>query len=118
MFHNAGAPSPQGRRWNVTGRGSPNGNQHPAAFNRKAVPATVGVLVALIVSSASAHAAGFDDDPGGKSVVCPAIGCSDGGRECAKASGTVKFWMYIPILPYIMPVEYPFTVTCYEQPAT
>lgn len=81
---------------------------------RLAFASTLGIVFALATTTALASAMGVDDDDdsaGIKSTACAGIGCRDGGRECAKVSGTMK----AGLPPWSGEVS--VTYTCYEAPA-
>lgn len=81
--------------------------------NRKsfAFASVFSVVLALAASSGIASAMDSDGDDGVKSAACGVIGCADGARECAKATGTLK----AGIPPWVGEVS--VTYTCYEAPA-
>lgn len=81
---------------------------------RLALASTFGVILALATTTALASAMSVDDDEGEaglKAQACAAIGCPDGNRECAKASGTIKAGL--PPWSGEVSVSY----TCYEPAA-
>ncbi|MEO7998056.1 MAG: hypothetical protein ABI852_11460, partial [Gemmatimonadaceae bacterium] len=82
-----------------------------------ALASTLGLVLALAASSGMASAmssydGGGDDDgeAGLKNQACAAIGCANGNRLCATASGTVK----AGIPPWVGEVTVVYT--CYESP--
>lgn len=83
--------------------------------NRKtfALASSLGLVLALAASAGLASAMSYDDggDEGPKTSACGAIGCGDGGRVCATASGTIK----AGIPPWVGEVN--VTYTCYEKAA-
>ncbi len=115
MNHNAGTPSPPVEGLSLELTTSVRRLTSTRQLGRRSIPVALGALLALAVSSATASAT--DTDGEGKKGMCAAIGCSDGGRECAKASGTMRMWMFVPFMPYYFPMEYTITATCYEEPA-
>ena len=81
---------------------------------RVALASTLGIIFALATTTALASAMGVDeeDDTAGiKASACAVIGCQDGSRECAKASGTLKGG----VPPWSGEIS--VTYTCYEAPA-
>lgn len=75
-----------------------------------ALASTFGVLLALAASSGIASAMDSGGDDGVKTAACAAIGCADGSRECARATGTIK----AGIPPWVGEVSVSYT--CYEAP--
>lgn len=80
--------------------------------NRKtfALASSLGLVLALAASAGFASAMEYGDE-GIKASACAAIGCADGARECAKATGTLK----AGIPPWVGEVSVQYT--CYEKPA-
>lgn len=80
-------------------------------------------LLALASLSGIALAEDFTEDFSGddgdlRSVACGAIGCAEGGRECARAVGTMRTWVWVPLPPWFYPVPIPvdrqLNFACYE----
>lgn len=103
-------------------RDAPAPHQHTlnTSLSRKHVR-TVAAASLLAITSLSGIAFAEDlsgDDGDLRSEACGAIGCADGGRECARAVVTTHTWAWVPLPPWFFPVPIPIdrqqVFTCYE----
>ena len=87
---------------------------------------TVAAASVLALASLSGVALAADpdgdyssDDGDLRSEACGVIGCADGARECARAVGTVRHWVWVPLPPYFFPIPIPVDTqldfACYER---
>lgn len=116
MIHNAGKSAPVSTRAQKASTMTRLLASTARVFDQR-MSAVIGGAVLALAAATQANAASFGDDDPARQYVCSLIGCGDGARECGKATGTFDIWMFMPVPPYVYAVTYPFTVSCYEQPA-